>query len=84
MSKLWSSVSFHRASILKACANLLSYATFAMITPLGTVASGVGNYEITLGVCLKFTNEISKEIHIFRIRGTTYFFACEMCLIHAQ
>lgn len=48
-------------SILKAHAILSSYSTFVMINSLGTIASEAVNTKITLGRCLNFASEISKE-----------------------
>lgn len=75
MSKHWPRVSFHRVSIPKTWAIFLSYATFVMVSSLGTIASEAVNSKITLGRCLKFASEISKEKHIFKIRrASTYYF----------
>lgn len=76
VSKHWPGVSFHRVSILKAHAILLSYATSVMINSLGTITPEVVNSKFTLGRCLNFASEISKEKHIFKIRRASncYFF----------
>lgn len=61
-------------SVVKAHTILLSYATFVVINSLGTIASEVVNSKITLGRCLNFASEISKEKHIFKIKRARVFF----------
>jgi len=85
MSKNWPRVSFHRVSILKACPNLLLYATVAVITSLGTITLEAIYSKMTLGRCLKFSS-FQRET-IFSELGEQaifFFFAYDICPIHAE